>query len=219
MHARVLRNLGSQQLASAALASALAVALLAGRMLRTENGAFGFLLWNLFLAWVPWLASLCCTSSRGVGRFAWLPLWLVFFPNAPYLVTDFVHLRARPPVPVWYDVGMLTAFAWAGLILAVTSLRAIHGRVAERLGALAGWVFVACVAGASGFGIYLGRVLRWNSWDVLRSPWELARQIAMRVLSPIEHFHAWIMAALFGGLMLVVYTAFVSPRGGRRLWA
>lgn len=216
MHGRVLRSLGSHQLVSAALASALAVTLLAGRILRTESGSFGFLLWNLFLAWIPWFASVCCVSSRGLGRFVWLPLWLVFFPNAPYLVTDFVHLHARPPVPLWYDVGMLAAFAWAGLILGVTSLRAIHRRVEGRVGAILGWVFVTAIAGLSGFGIYLGRVLRKNSWDVLLEPWDLARQIAIRVAHPIQHFQAWIVAALFGGLILVVYTAFRSPLAGSR---
>lgn len=216
MHGRVLRSLASHQLVSAGLASALAVTLLAGRMLRTETGSFGFLLWNLFLAWIPWFASVCCVSSRGLGRFVWLPLWLVFFPNAPYLVTDFVHLRSRPPVPVWYDVGMLAAFAWAGLVLAMTSLRAIHGRVEGRVGAVFGWGFVALVAGSSGFGIYLGRVLRKNSWDVLFEPWDLARQIGARILHPIQHFHAWTVAALFGALVLVVYTAFRSPLTGSR---
>jgi uncharacterized membrane protein len=198
-------------LLSAALASGLALTLLAARMLRTESGGFGFLVWNLVLAWVPWLTSLVCLVSRGPLRWLCLPLWLLFFPNAPYLVTDFVHLRSRPPVPVWYDVGMLAAFAWAGLVLGVTSLRAMHGRVEARLGRLLGWIFVATIAGLSGFGIFLGRVLRLNSWDALVEPWGLAHRIGVCLLHPIQYFHAWIVAVLFGGLILVVYSAFRSP--------
>lgn len=211
MGIRLFRGAWSQQLLSAALASGLALTLLAGRVLRTESGSFGFLLWNLVLAWIPWLASLVCLVWRGPFRWLWFPIWLLFFPNAPYLVTDFVHLRSRPPVPVWYDVGMLAAFAWAGLVLGVTSLRAMHGRVETQLGRALGWVFVASVAVLSGFGIFLGRVLRKNSWDVLVEPWDLAHQIGVRLLHPLEHFHAWIVAFLFGGLILVVYSAFRSP--------
>ncbi len=190
--------------------STLAVLLLAGRMGRSHTAAFTFLPYNLALAYIPWLLSISCGAAKAERRWLFLPLWLLFFPNAPYLVTDFVHLRSRPPVPVWYDVGMLTAFAWAGLLLAVTSLSAMHSRVERALGRGWGWAFVALVSGLSGFGIYLGRFLRKNSWDVLIDPFDLAHALAAPVLSPVAHFRTWLVAALFGSLMLVVYGAFRS---------
>jgi hypothetical protein len=102
-----------------ALSSALACAILAARILRVESATFIFLVWNLFLAWVPYMWSLWAASIERRHPRAWwrllLPgaLWLLFFPNAPYIVTDFVHLRERPPVPLWYDLGLLAAFALA----------------------------------------------------------------------------------------------------------
>jgi uncharacterized membrane protein len=179
-------------------------------MARTHSVAFAFLPYNLALATIPWLVSIACGQARPERRWLLLPLWLLFFPNAPYLVTDFVHLRSRPPVPVWYDVGMLTAFAWAGLLLAVTSLSAMHSRVERAVGRPLGWLFVAVVSGLSGFGIYLGRFLRKNSWDVLLDPFDLARALSAPLLSPVAHFRTWLVAALFGSLMLVVYGAFRS---------
>ena len=110
--------------------------------------------------------------------------WLAFFPNAPYLVTDLIHLRTRAFVPVWYDAIMVFAFALTGLCLAFLSLWLVHRLVERRLGKAAGWLFVAVVAGLSGFGVYLGRYPRWNSWDVVTRPGELMADVAAHVQRP-----------------------------------
>ncbi|MCA9592210.1 MAG: DUF1361 domain-containing protein [Myxococcales bacterium] len=196
------------QLLAVGASAALAIALLAGRMVHVRSHAFAFLAWNLILAFIPWSVSFFATSVKSEWRWLLLPVWLVFFPNAPYLVTDFVHLRSRPPVPVWYDVGMLTSFAWAGLLCAVTSLGAVHSEVERSAGRAAGWLFVAGVSSLTGYGIYLGRFLRKNSWDVLLDPLDLARTLASPLLNPAEQFRTFVVAALFGSLMLVVYGAF-----------
>ena len=192
------------------LASALSVALLAARMLYAENRLFAFLVWNLFLAWVPWLIAVYCTRARGIALAGSVTSWLLFFPNAPYLVTDFVHLAPRAPVPLWFDVGMLAAFAWAGLLLAVTSLSSLHRRVELAAGRWAGWAFVLSATGLCGFGIYIGRFLRKNSWDALLDPLELARAASAPLFDPLGHPRAWAVAALFGVLTLVVYSAWRS---------
>lgn len=207
------------QLVPAVLASALAVALVAARMLYADNRTFAFLLWNLALAWIPWLAAAFCRGARGLALVVGLGLWLLFFPNAPYLVTDFVHLKARAPVPLWFDVGMLAAFAWAGLLLAVTSLSAVHRRVERAVGPWApwaGWASVILVSALSGFGIYMGRFWRKNSWDALLEPWELARAAAAPIFDPSSHPRAWGVATLFGALTFVVYCAWATRQGGRR---
>jgi uncharacterized membrane protein len=116
----------------AALSSLLAVGLLAGRVYHSRTLIFVFLLWNLFLAWIPYLGSLWADRlHRRHPRRWWylfLPgaLWLAFFPNAPYIVTDFWHLQERPSVPMWYDIGMLSAFALTGLFLAIFSLHTMQ---------------------------------------------------------------------------------------------
>ncbi len=191
-------------------ASALSVSLLVARMLYADNRLFAFLIWNLFLAWVPWLIAVYCMRARGMALAGGVLLWLLFFPNAPYLVTDFVHLKTRAPVPLWFDVGLLTAFAWAGLVLAVTSLARLHRRVEMAVGRWLGWAFVLTATGLCGFGIYIGRFLRKNSWDALIDPLELARAAIAPLLDPLGHPRAWAVAALFGVLTLVVYSAWRS---------
>ncbi len=192
------------------LASGLAVALLGARIVRAEQGTYALLLWNLALAWIPWVASVLCVRARGAWLATTLVGWLLFFPNASYIVTDFVHLRLRPPIPLWYDVGMLAAFAWSGLLLAVTSLSAVHRRVEHALGIAAGWCFVLVASALSGLGIYLGRFWRLNSWDVVFAPSEIARGLFALAAHPLGHPRAWGVAVMFGALTFVVYSAFRS---------
>src|SRR4051794_26818533 len=69
---------------------------------------FLYLVWNLFLAWIPFVLALALYDGRrrgwGGGRLLALGVaWLAFFPNAPYIVTDFVHLNRDPLSPLWYD--------------------------------------------------------------------------------------------------------------------
>lgn len=149
--------------------------LVVARAWRAGAPAYFFLCWNLFLAGVPAGASVLFEheSRRGGSRVAavvWLAVWLAFLPNAPYLVTDFVHLRARPPVPLWFDIALLTSFAGAGLMLGWGSVATVHDTLARAIGRAAAWAVAAGALLLSGYGIYLGRFLRWNSWDVLSRP-------------------------------------------------
>ncbi len=96
-------------------------------------------------------------------------LWLVFFPNAPYIITDLLHLSAQDGVPVWYDLILLSAFAWTGAMLGMISLGLMHVLVARVAGGAWSWIFVLGVLMLSGFGVYLGRFPRWNSWDCWRA--------------------------------------------------
>ena len=135
------------------LSSALALTLFAGRVYRSHAITYGFLLWNLILAWVPYLLSLWAGHlQRRYPRYWWglfVPggLWLAFLPNASYIVTDFWHLAERPPIPIWYDIGLLAAFALTGLFLAVLSLRVMQRLVRHYTGSLLSWLFVLVVPG------------------------------------------------------------------------
>lgn len=172
---------------------------------------YAFLLWNLFLAWIPYLSSLWAAYIHQLHPGRWwcllVPggLWLIFFPNAPYILTDFLHLRTRAPIPIWYDVGMLTFFAWTGLFLAVFSLRTMQSLVRSYLGSVASWLFVFVTLGLGGLGIYIGRFLRWNSWDLLLHPRGVLTDIAIRLSNPWRHPGTWGVTLLFAAFLLICY--------------
>lgn len=186
------RKRGFTILCALALASLTDLILLAGRLVVAGKPYYSFLAWNLILAWVPLVFACvaCVRLGRGQGR-RWLVLlclcgWFFFFPNASYIVTDLLHLKTRPPIPRWYDLILISAFAWTGLILGCCSLFLMHTRVRERFGATLGWAFVVLMMGLAAFGIYLGRFLRWNSWDVISHPFGLAMEV-VRVSDPVSN--------------------------------
>lgn len=187
------------------------VLLVVARSLYEGQMTTAFLLWNLFLAWLPLLfAALAVALARQSLLLALIPTlaWLVFLPNSPYLVTDLMYLGADGQVPVLYDTVMLFSFALCGLALGLASLRWMQSLVARRWGRLQGWVFTAGALAATGFGIYLGRYARWNSWDLLTQPTPLLRDVLSRMASPIDHWHTWAMSLLFAGLLLFAYWLF-----------
>jgi uncharacterized membrane protein len=209
---RVRASTGARGRAAAVLGvSMLALAMWAARAAWTRP-ELGFLPWNLFLAWIPWFAALGFAAARGPAALAASgALWLLFLPNAPYLVTDLVHLRPRIGVPHWYDVLLFGAFALAGCVLGWASLEVVHRRVARALGAPGAAAVVAIVLFLTGFGVYLGRFLRWNSWDVVTRPVALAAEAAAALATA----RALVFSALFGLFVGVGYLVFSPPR----LWA
>jgi uncharacterized membrane protein len=200
--------------AAVALLSALAVGLwlLRGRWL---PGRFDYLLWNLALAWVPWCISRAVAASRTAAAALALPAWLVFLPNAPYLVTDLVHLRARAPVPLWFDALLFGGFALAGCALGWTSLAQVRGWLAGAMGPRAVELVLAPAALLTGFGVYLGRFQRWNSWDLWTRPGALLDGALDALLLP----RALAFSALFGlfvwaGYLLVRSRGAPTPAAG-----
>lgn len=210
------RALFAPGLATLLAGSVLWAGLYAARVGYSGRLVYAFLVWNLFLAWVPWLlASFAATAlargRRGVAALA-LGAWLLFLPNAPYVLTDFLHLRARAPVPLWYDVLLLGTAALTGLFAGAYSLvrveTALEARVDPRLVRLG----IAAVILLSGFGIYLGRFERWNSWDLLLSPLELLASV-LAAPSPRAMVVTAACAGLLGVAYLGVREARVSARG------
>ena len=162
-----------------AAASVLGTILIAARTLLTWRGQHLFLVWNLFLAWVPLLLALRLESlHRREQLVGWhaggtAVAWLLFFPNAPYILTDLIHLKPIVKTLWWTDLILILLFALIGLVLGFLSLHRLHQVVAARRGWAAGWMFVVAVTFLSGFGVYLGRFERWNSWDVITNPFAL----------------------------------------------
>jgi Predicted membrane protein len=185
---------------------------------RTEfsgTGRYGFLIWNLFLAWIPFIIAYftyTLTLNRKWIYFV-IPLaaflWLIFFPNAPYILTDFQHL-AYPAndLPVWYDVMMLIWFAFTGLLLGMVSLFLMQEIIRREFGRWVGWTFVALVTSLTSAGVYVGRFLRWNSWDILQNPIGLAAYTFERVQNPSLQAIGFtsLFAAFFLFLYITLYT-------------
>ena len=167
--------------ASLAFATALCTLMLIVRALYDGSSTHFGLQWNLFLAWLPMLGALVAYNlGKRYGRRAWplilpfLGLWLLFFPNAPYILTDFIHLRPVGDVPLWYDLILVITYALTGVFLGLVSLYLMQSLVRRAFGAVTSWVFTLGVLAVTGFGVYLGRFPRWNSWDLLTDPITLA---------------------------------------------
>jgi uncharacterized membrane protein len=193
-----------------ALASLLSCALVVVRAYYAGTTAYVFFFWNLFLAWVPVGAALAFYGLAARQTRSWMLLlaaavvWFLFFPNAPYIVTDIVHLRVSPPVPYWYDIICVMAFAQTGLFLGYLSLYLMQEVIRAWMGRWAGWLFALAMLGLSAFGVYLGRFLRWNSWDALVDPIGTMRGVA-RVANPWNDVQPLAFSTTFFAFSLVCY--------------
>ena len=195
--------------AALALLSLFSVALIVVRYRYSSEPLFGGLVWNLFLAWIPFGLSIVIYDRHRAGtpplRLAPLAaLWLLFLPNAPYIITDFKHLVPSPAVPLWVDVVVIAAPAWTGMLLGFLSLYLVQSVVRDLAGARVAWAAAVSVLGLASFGIYLGRVLRWNSWDVLTHP-RLLSDLDGIVADPIAVGMTLLLASFLTLSYLVVY--------------
>ena len=174
------------------LTTAFCITLVAFRVRVTSTVTFVFLVWNIILAIIPYgISTLLFLYHEKISN-RWsilLPfvIWLCFFPNAPYILTDLFHLRPRSEVPFWYDLALILFFAWNGLMLGFASLMDMQAVVTFHFNRYAGWAVSIGSLILGSFGIYLGRYLRWNSWDVISSPRGLLEDIAERLLHPSAH--------------------------------
>ena len=184
------------------VASLFCVALVVVRNVHTGNGNFRFLIWNLFLAWIPFLLAVVVYDRwrrrrGGALLLALGGLWLLFFPNAPYIATDFVHLQHDPLSAYWYDAVTIAAFAWLGVLLGFASLYLMQTVVRQWCGVVAGWVFAGVALALGSLGIYLGRFLRLNSWDALEHPTVLPRILHAVARNPFAYQQAIGVTVLF----------------------
>ena len=192
-------------------ASAACVALVFARILSTGNPRYAFLVWNLFLAWLPLVfALLACenyrTASARNWRFASLAgAWLLFFPNAPYIFTDLIHVTTHFHAHIWVDLTLILLCALTGLVLGFVSLYLMQSVVERLFGRPASWLFIVAVAGLSGFGIYLGRFMRFNSWDVLFRPLQLYHGIGNWVADPLVDLKSRALPVLFAVFLFITY--------------
>lgn len=200
------------------LSTLFTIALIAARVYVTQKVTFVFLVWNLVLAAIPFVISTLLVSFeskiKNASLFFFLACWLVFFPNAPYILTDFFHLRQRPDVPLWFDLMVILSAAWNGLIFGLLSLLDIQHIITNRFSRLTGWLFVTGSLFLCGFGIYVGRYLRWNSWDVVTNPVALTYDLIERVTNPVLHPRTVGVTVLYMVFLFIVFVFFRTLMAG-----
>jgi len=191
-------------------ASIVSTLLVAARWWYSGVPAYFFLIWNLFLAWIPLLLALAAVRlQRRILLFAiMVAVWLLFLPNAPYITTDLLHLgrwsHSGAP-PLWVDLLLLLAFSLTGLWLGLTSLGIMQSLVGRRWGQAMGWLFAVVALSLSSLGVYIGRFLRWNSWDVVAQPAGVLADLHAILFNPLANRSAWAFSALFTLMLLSLY--------------
>ncbi len=172
-------------------------------------------LWNLFLAWIPFALALLIydghrRGARPVQLLGLGLLWLLFLPNAPYIVTDFKYLADMTGKTFLFEGLLIGTAASTGLLLGFMSLYLIQAIVRRAAGARYAWLFVFVALGLSSVGVYLGRVLRWNSWDVFVRPGSLLGELAGALVDPLAHPRPIAITILFTSFLLASYAIFYS---------
>lgn len=174
--------------------SALCCLLFIIRAVQTEQLRGLFLLWNLFLAWMPLFfaliarrlsASINVSKSKQALILVNLGLWLLFFPNAPYLITDLIHLSEYEGYILWFDVVRFFIAALTGLCTGLYSLQVTHQVINQFVSNALAWLAIATSIVLSGFGLYLGRFVRFNSWDLFTNPFYLFRKSFQELQNPL----------------------------------
>lgn len=196
-------------------ACVMCIGLVAARVAYSDTDRHTGLIWNLFLAWIPFILAYIAhaVSWRRIWVYLVLPfiafVWLIFFPNAPYMLTDLQDLARRAgDAPLWYDVIIVVWCSWTGMLLGVISLYLMQDIVTRTFRRFAGWAFVFIISGLSSFGIYIGRFVRLNSWDILQNPAETAMDILGLIIDPSRRLAAFTLLYTF--FFLFVYLLLYS---------
>jgi uncharacterized membrane protein len=209
------------------IACAVCIGLVLARLAYSDSRRHIGLVWNLFLAWIPFMLAYFAhaVSWRRTTLYLVMPLvaflWLIFFPNAPYMLTDLQDLARRATdAPLWYDVIIVGWSSWTGMLLGVISLYLMQDIIARSFGRVAGWIFVFVISGLSSFAIYLGRFVRLNSWDILQDPAETAQEVLGIIVDPSMRLAAFILLYtfffLFIFLLLYSFSHMLRERDLRR---
>ncbi|TSJ42406.1 DUF1361 domain-containing protein [Fluviicola chungangensis] len=174
---------------------------------------FLFLNWNLFLAFIPWFLTMLLSMSPNLQKsrlavFGMLGIWLLFFPNASYILTDLFHLSHHSSMPIWFDLVLILSFAWTGLLYGFLSLWNLEELMEQFLSKKVITTLSVFLLFVSGFGIYIGRYLRWNSWDILHQPVRLMGDVGDRIINPFDHTRTWGVTIFMGLFLTMIYFTF-----------
>lgn len=178
------------------------------RIIYTSGMQHVFLIWNIFLAWIPYSTSSYFNMYERKQKWKQLFLfcsWLLFFPNALYIITDLVHLQDGGHAPVWFDAILLFTCSMLGLIMAFVSLNNAEKYLAKKLSRRALSFIMPVIIFISSFGVYLGRFERWNSWDIIHSPVALGEEVLTFFIFPQQHFRSWTVTIILSVLFYLIY--------------
>jgi uncharacterized membrane protein len=172
--------------------TAVSIGLFLAGAIANRSLQFDYLLWNLFLAWIPLLVGVLLLHSLRTRLWSstW-PLvltliWLVLLPNTFYMISDFVHIQDVLRSSLLYDVVMFTAFIFTAALLGFSSLYMVHARLRTRMSMRSSSVVVGAIIFLCSFAIYLGRDLRWNSWDVITNPAGILFDVSDHLIHPLH---------------------------------
>ncbi|HEY6063020.1 MAG TPA: DUF1361 domain-containing protein, partial [Chitinophagaceae bacterium] len=176
--------------------------LLLGRMTATGSLEYIFLPWNLFLAFVPycitwWMTKNVSIIENKIKFFIALAAWLLFIPNSFYIMTDLIHFAHIRTAPKWFDLLLIFSFAWNGILFGIISLRRVETLMALLRGKQFSVFIVFAVMWLCAFGIYIGRFLRYNSWDIITDPFSLSGEILDTIVHPFANEYAWGMTICY----------------------
>lgn len=185
------------------------------RVLITNQFTYLFLIWNLFLAIIPYLISEWLSMNIPVIENKWkrsitLLLWLLFIPNSFYILTDLVHLDHFNSAPKWFDLLLLLSFSWNGLVLGILSIRKVELIAGLSISGNFKFrnlkpLFLFVIMWLNAFGIYIGRYLRFNSWDIIMQPFSLLAEMIQLIIHPFQNKMEWGMITTWAVFMTLMY--------------
>jgi len=187
------------------------VALWLARAWMTSSDQHFYLVYNLALAAIPLVVATLAiriAPRKPLGAWLLLTVWLAFFPNAPYLLTDLIHLRARPDCPLWFDWLLFVSMAGSGWLVGMISLAQVHHHLRTGFPAAKANAAIVGVVALSAFGIYVGRFLHWNSWDIVTRPFHLLGELGEMLLNPLDHP---VMLAYSFGVAVLMGLSYFGP--------
>jgi len=202
---------GQSEIEGLLIVSSLFSCLLVGIKMTAEGmRVFMFLPWNLFLAFIPyaivkWLMANPAWIENKFRFISVFLLWLLFIPNSFYIITDLYHLELKEDAPRWFDLTMILSFAWNGILLGILSVSKMETIFRIFLKNKSILFFIYPVMWLIAWGIYIGRYLRFNSWDILTNPFSLFGDIAEMFLDPFKYTYAWGMIFCFSIFITLIY--------------
>lgn len=183
------------------------------RILLTGTARYWFVPENLALAWASlffaWNLNKNLTTKRWLSwqNIVLTILWLVFLPNTWYVLTDFIHVFPNGEINQLYDIVMIGLLVFCGFILGLASLFLVHKQLVKRLSSSTSYLLVELVLLLASFAIYLGRDLRWNSWDVITNPSGVIVNVSDRIIDPFGSARAFNITILFFLMLSIIYAA------------
>jgi uncharacterized membrane protein len=220
------RSVSKELVYSIVAANAVSVLLFFGRVFVTDTNRYWFLFWNLLLAWIPFFIIILLKSE--LSKKSWrntLPvclsvLYVLFLPNSFYIISDLIHLQTTGDIGVLYDSVLFMSIIMNGLIAGMTSVFFLHTELIKRLGTKPAHSLIALLFTVVGFAVYLGRSLRWNSWDVLARPFGLIYDVSERIINPLAYPQFFVttltFALLLGSIYAVMWNFILSIKTSKK---